>query len=265
MQTAWFHGALTFLLCLTCHPPSLVGSVVLLPAACCPLPTRLFGLASDRRQGRRPKLSITASTLLLCLITLPFGGDADVNDVFSVPANGHDVGDEVTHSPRRQSPLLRGSQEERAVMEEGGNHVGSGGSRKRMKTSCSPLKIIGTDHCPGWEGTSIVPDLLRAKKEMLKGIVRLLEDPASAGPGGDPERPLMLVQEIAVDEADVVMGAALHLYLGKASDSASWNLETGSFNRWLARYYDEVLHRSRPVVVTVHVSFGVCRWHRCRC
>lgn len=119
---------------------------------------------------------------------------------------------------------------------------------------CSPLEVTGLEHCPSWEGTGVISSLLKAKKEMLRGIVRVLDDPASIGPGGDPTKPLLLVREIVVDEADAIVGAAIETYMGKVPDAGSWNPEIGGFNRWLQRYYNEVLHRSRPVLVRVHVS-----------
>lgn len=121
---------------------------------------------------------------------------------------------------------------------------------------CAPLAVTGLEQCPSWEGTDIMSTLLTAKKQMLKGVVRVMTDPTSCGEGGDPEKPLLLVQQLAVDEADAVTGAALPLYIGKASDAGSWSPEPGGMNRWLERYHRDVLKRTRPVIVYVHVRRG---------
>lgn len=119
--------------------------------------------------------------------------------------------------------------------------------------SCSPLNVTGLDHCQSWQGTNVMSKLLRAKKEMLRGIVRALDE-AAEDPQYVPDRPLLLVQELAVDEADAAVGAALPVYQGNVQDAVNWNVEIGGMNRWLKRYYEEVLGKSRPVLVTVHVS-----------
>lgn len=84
-------------------------------------------------------------------------------------------------------------------------------------------------------------------------VVEVLTDPASAGEGGKPDEPLLLVQKLAVDETDAVFGAFELPYLGHTADAASWSPLPGGFNRWVERYYREVLHGSRPVLITVHV------------
>ncbi|CAN0399829.1 unnamed protein product, partial [Hapterophycus canaliculatus] len=83
-------------------------------------------------------------------------------------------------------------------------------------------------------------------------VVEVLSDPASAGEGRNPDEPLLLVQEVAVDETDAVFGAFETTFLGHMPDASSWSPLPGGFNRWVERYYHEVLHGSRPVLVTVH-------------
>ncbi|CAM9731726.1 unnamed protein product, partial [Laminaria digitata] len=69
---------------------------------------------------------------------------------------------------------------------------------------------------------------------------------------GDPAKPLLLVQELAVDEADAIVGASSPVLGAKATDAGGWSPELGGMNRWLARYYKEVLKGTRPVIVQVH-------------
>lgn len=119
---------------------------------------------------------------------------------------------------------------------------------------CSPVYVAGVENCSHWKGEDIVPELLGLKRDMLRGVLRVLEDPKSSGEGGDPSKPLLLVQRLAIDEADAVTGASSPLYLGEATDAGGWNPELGGMNRWLERYYWEILKGARPVIVHVHVS-----------
>ena len=121
---------------------------------------------------------------------------------------------------------------------------------------CAPLYVSGLENCTEWKGENVIYSLLGLKREMLKGVLKVLEDPKSCGEDGDPSEPLLLVQELAVDEADAVVGAANPVYKGKATDAAGWSPDLGGMNRWLARYHKEVLKETRPVIVQVHVRFN---------
>lgn len=85
----------------------------------------------------------------------------------------------------------------------------------------------------------------------------MLSDPASSGVGGNPDEPLLLVQKLALDETDAVFGAFESMFRRKATDAGGWSPEPSGFNRWLEKYHRKVLLKSRPVLVTVHVSFFV--------
>ncbi|CBN74565.1 hypothetical protein Esi_0030_0073 [Ectocarpus siliculosus] len=87
---------------------------------------------------------------------------------------------------------------------------------------------------------------------MLRQVVKVLTDPTSAGLGGRPDEPLLLVQKLALDETDAIFGAFEPRFLGYAADAGSWSPLPGGFSRWLARYHRVALHGSRPVLATVH-------------
>lgn len=65
---------------------------------------------------------------------------------------------------------------------------------------CSPLTVTGIEQCPDWDSKDVLSRLLLAKKKMLRGILKALDDPKSCGKGGDPSEPLLLVQKLATDE-----------------------------------------------------------------
>ena len=117
--------------------------------------------------------------------------------------------------------------------------------------TCSSGEIVGLEKCPELEGA--VGEMLAAKADMLRRIVDVLSDPSSSGTGGDPDKPLLLVQKLALDETDAVFGAFDRPFVNVVTDAAGWSPLPGGFNRWVERYYREVLHRTRPVIVTVHV------------
>ena len=121
------------------------------------------------------------------------------------------------------------------------------------KLECAPLYVSGIDNCTEWKDDSAVYGLLGLKRAMLEGVLDVMEDPKSCGEDGDPANPLLLVMKLAVDEADAVVGAATSVYREKATDAGGWSPELGGMNRWLARYYKEVLKGTRPVIVQVHV------------
>lgn len=118
---------------------------------------------------------------------------------------------------------------------------------------CSSLQIEGLGRCPELGG-ELLREMLQAKKEMLRQIVDVLSNPASCGAGGEHDEPLLMVQKLAVDEADAAFGAYEPRYLHFATDAAGWNPEPGGFNRWVEQYYREILRKLRPVLVSVHVS-----------
>ena len=86
-------------------------------------------------------------------------------------------------------------------------------------------------------------------------MIEVLTDPASSGQGGRPDEPLLLVRKLAVDETDAAFGAFESVFVRYAADAGSWSPLLGGFNRWVETYHRKVLHGTRPVVVTVHVSF----------
>lgn len=86
---------------------------------------------------------------------------------------------------------------------------------------------------------------------------QVLTDPASPGVGGNPNEPLLLVQKLALDETDAIFGAFESSYRRHATDAGGWSPEPGGFNRWLDTYHHAVLRKTRPVIVTVHVSVFV--------
>lgn len=118
---------------------------------------------------------------------------------------------------------------------------------------CSPLKVVGWESCPELSGASL-DGMLTAKRDILRQVVTVLSDPVSAGKGGDPNEPLLLVQKLAVDETDAVFGAFESRFRGHATDSGGWSPEPGGLNRWVEKYHREVLQETRPVLITVHVS-----------
>ncbi|CAM9261855.1 unnamed protein product, partial [Ectocarpus fasciculatus] len=83
-------------------------------------------------------------------------------------------------------------------------------------------------------------------------VVKVLTDPTSAGLGGHPDEPLLLVQKLALDETDAIFGAFESRFLGYAADAGSWSPLPGGFSRWLEKYHRVALRGSRPVLVTVH-------------
>lgn len=118
---------------------------------------------------------------------------------------------------------------------------------------CSPLEVVGVEHCPEIEGNQLL-EMLQLKRDILQQVVEILSDPASAGINGKASEPLLLIQKLGLDEADASFGAFERKYRGHATDSAGWSPEPGGFNRWLNGYYTHVLKKSRPVVIAVHVS-----------
>lgn len=119
--------------------------------------------------------------------------------------------------------------------------------------NCTLLDVVGGDRCPEFDG-ELLREMLGLKRDMLRRVVDILSDPASAGEGGDPDQPLLLVQKLARDETDAVFGAFDERFLGHTTDSGGWSPLPGGMNRWIQQYHDAVLHRTRPVVLTVHVS-----------
>ena len=120
------------------------------------------------------------------------------------------------------------------------------------KGKCSPLEVVGLSDCPELEGS--LDKILAAKADMLRQVIAVLSDPASAGEGGNPDEPLLLVQKLALDEADAMFGAFDSKFIGRATDAGRWSPLPGGFNRWAERYHKKVLKKSRPVLVAVHVS-----------
>lgn len=169
-------------------------------------------------------------------------------DVMAVEPNGKAHEEKEGRQEREETAEKGGRGEE----EEGKN--GAQQEHDDDGLGCAPLYVTGLENCTEWKGDNTVYGLLGLKREMLKGVLDVLEDPKSCGEGGDPKNPLLLVQELAVDEADAVVGASTGMYLGKATDAGGWSPELGGMNRWLARYYKEVLKGTRPVIVEVHVS-----------
>lgn len=98
--------------------------------------------------------------------------------------------------------------------------------------------------------------------DSAKQVIKVLTDPTSSGQGGRPDEPLLLVRKLAADETDAVFGAFESILLRRAADAGSWSPLPGGFNRWVEMYHRKVLHGSRPVLVTVHVSRGFAS--RCR-
>lgn len=119
---------------------------------------------------------------------------------------------------------------------------------------CSPLEVVGLERCPEWD-QELVETMLELKRDVLRRVVDLLSDPASAGVGGHPQEPLLLVRKLALDETDAIFGAFEARFLGYATDSGGWSPEPGGLNRWVHRYYERILQRSRPVIISVHVSY----------
>lgn len=117
------------------------------------------------------------------------------------------------------------------------------------------MHVTGLRHCGQWRGTGLLARMLEAKRQMLRDVVSVLEDPFSCGEDCDPDEPLVLVQRLAVDEVDAVMGAFHVEFNGKAADPGSWSSDAGGMNRWLERYYKEVLQERRPVLIYVHVRY----------
>lgn len=122
---------------------------------------------------------------------------------------------------------------------------------------CSSLQVEGLGRCPELGG-ELLREMLQVKKEMLRQIVDVLSNPASCGAGGEHDEPLLMVQKLAVDEADAAFGAFEPRYLHYATDAAGWSPEPGGFNRWVEQYYREILRKLRPVLVSVHVSDTHC-------
>lgn len=136
----------------------------------------------------------------------------------------------------------------------GGNGSGDGEEKGRegVTKHCSPLEVVGLSDCPELEAS--LDKILAAKAEMLRQVIRVLSDPASAGTGGNPDEPLLLVQKLAVDEADAVFGAFDGRFFRRASDAGTWSPLPGGFNRWAETYHKKILRKSRPVLIAVHVS-----------
>lgn len=158
---------------------------------------------------------------------------------------------EHRESPRRDPLSHQGNSTQTNVTDDGR------GSRQVTSgvlghSSCSSRDIVGLERCPELEDA--VDAMLNAKADMLRRIVEVLSDPESAGIDGDPNKPLLLVQKLALDEADAVFGAFEREFENVVTDAAGWNPHPGGFNRWVERYYNEVLKRTRPVIVSVHVS-----------
>lgn len=84
--------------------------------------------------------------------------------------------------------------------------TGKSGGKSSDAAFCSPLEVTGLDACPQVESSTLAK-LLAAKADMLRDVVAVLTDPSSAGIGGDPDEPLLLVQKLALDETDAVFGA----------------------------------------------------------
>lgn len=213
---------------------------------------------------------------VLCLCAVGFVAPAlgQWSAVAQLPATGK--GKSKARYLRHADPVLRRDLDEDEREEQGGgsgrrrteDEVGgdSGGENEATVSAlagrepslggglCSPLHITGLESCSDWRGENVVSGLLGTKREMLRRVVRVLEDPESSGPGGDPDRPLLLVQELAVDETDAAVGSGSPVYVGKATDAGGWSPELGGMNRWLERYYREVLDSARPVLIHVHVS-----------
>lgn len=235
-----------------------------------PRPVPPFGIVQQKANGRR---SVCAAGTVLCLFvigvlasccrTADGNLQADAARGADTPGQNSGVRSKpisIEHHFKREQDESdgHGSDQETATGERAdGDGEGWGGARDEGDVVCAPLHVSGVEHCEEWKEKNVTSGLLSAKQEMLKRIVRVLEDPKSAGIGGDPSKPLLLVQELAVDEVDAVTGAATPVYLGKATDAGGWNPQFGGMNRWLARYYRDVLDSTRPVLVEVHVSVGV--------
>lgn len=96
------------------------------------------------------------------------------------------------------------------------------------------------------------------KRRKTSQVIGVLTDPASAGEGGDPDEPLLLVQKLALDEPDVEFGAYNSRFLKRVPDAAAWSPLPGGFDRWLSKYHRDVLRGTRPVLIAVHVREGLC-------
>lgn len=73
-------------------------------------------------------------------------------------------------------------------------------------------------------------------------------------PNPPPPFPCLVFRVDYNRQADAITGAAINVHMGKVADAGSWSPEVGGMNRWLAKYYEQVLKKSRPLIVYVHVS-----------
>lgn len=203
-----------------------------------------------RRRG-----SLAIGVVVLCLCSLGMmapmrGSRASAISADAVSADGEKLSEAVPGRHLVEMII-------QDVIDEGEGEGETTPTQGEEPVNCSPLHVAGLEFCSGWRGENIVASLLSLKREMLRSVLKVLKDPASSGEGGDPAQPLLLVQELAIDEADAVTGASTPWYLGKATDAGAWSPELGGMNRWLARYHREALDSTRPVLVEVHVSGAV--------
>ena len=129
---------------------------------------------------------------------------------------------------------------------EEGEEQEEGDDDKDDGLECAPLYVSGLINCTEWKGETEVYGLLSLKRKMLQGVLNVLEDPKSCGEDGDPAKPLLLVQKLAMDEADAIMGASSRVFGEKATDAGGWSPELGGMNRWLSRYYKDCLLYTSP-------------------
>lgn len=252
------------------YPPRLHGDAPPAHAIVHPSPLPPLGIAQRNADGRR---AVFAAGSVLCLGVIvalasccrTADGNLQADAARGAGKTGQNSGLRSKASltqhhfmhKKNESDDHSSDQELVTGEREDGDNEDQGGARDEGDATCAPLQVAGVEHCEEWKNTNVTSGLLSAKRDMLRRIVDVLEDPKSAGIGGDPSKPLLLVQELAVDEVDAVTGAATPIYLGKATDAGGWNPQFGGMNRWLARYYRDVLGSSRPVLVEVHVSVGV--------